>query len=167
MARPNQVTMCSFCGKSRSEVRKLIAGPGVYICDACVAVCQGVLTKELHTEHQKESSRLSVPKPAELKRRLDEHIIGQEDAKRTLSVAVYNHYKRVLHANDLEKAEDSVELQKSNVLLIGPTGSGKTLAAQTIANDPHSLQQTPEAHTDCARSLRGNGRPCGRAIAGR
>ena len=125
--------MCSFCGKSRSEVRKLIAGPGVYICDACVAVCQGVLTKELHTEHQKESSRLSVPKPAELKRRLDEHIIGQEDAKRTLSVAVYNHYKRVLHANDLEKAEDSVELQKSNVLLIGPTGSGKTLAAQTIA----------------------------------
>ena len=133
MARPNQITMCSFCGKSRSEVRKLIAGPGVYICDACVTVCQGVLTKELHTEHQKETRRLNVPKPAELKRRLDEHIIGQEDAKRTLSVAVYNHYKRVLHPSDTENPEDSVELQKSNVLLIGPTGSGKTLAAQTIA----------------------------------
>ena len=133
MARPNQITMCSFCGKSRSEVRKLIAGPGVYICDACVTVCQGVLSKELHTEQQKETRRLNVPKPAELKRRLDEHIIGQEDAKRTLSVAVYNHYKRVLHPTDTENPDDAVELQKSNVLLIGPTGSGKTLAAQTIA----------------------------------
>ncbi len=133
MARPNQITMCSFCGKSRAEVRKLIAGPGVYICDACVGVCQGVLTKELRSEDQKETRRLHVPKPAELKRRLDEHIIGQEDAKRTLSVAVYNHYKRVLNQAEAGSSDDEVELQKSNVLLIGPTGSGKTLAAQTIA----------------------------------
>lgn len=133
MARPNQITMCSFCGKSRAEVRKLIAGPGVYICDACVGVCQGVLTKELRSEDQKETRRLNVPKPAELKRRLDDHIIGQEDAKKTLSVAVYNHYKRVLNQADGGLPDDGVELQKSNVLLIGPTGSGKTLAAQTIA----------------------------------
>lgn len=133
MARPNQITMCSFCGKSRAEVRKLIAGPGVYICDACVGVCQGVLTKELRSEDQKETRRLNVPKPAELKRRLDDHIIGQEDAKKTLSVAVYNHYKRVLNQAEGGTSDDGVELQKSNVLLIGPTGSGKTLAAQTIA----------------------------------
>lgn len=133
MARSSQITMCSFCGKSRSEVKKLIAGPGVYICDACVAVCQGVITKDLRAEGQKEVRRLQVPKPAELKRQLDQHIIGQEDAKRTLSVAVYNHYKRVLHQADPSAVDDGVELQKSNVLLIGPTGSGKTLAAQTIA----------------------------------
>lgn len=132
MARASQITMCSFCGKSRAEVRKLIAGPGVYICDACVTVCQGVLVKELHAENQKEVRRLTVPKPVELKRRLDDHIVGQEDAKRTLSVAVYNHYKRVLHLAE-SATDDGVELQKSNILLIGPTGSGKTLAAQTIA----------------------------------
>ena len=135
MARPNQITMCSFCGKSRAEVKKLIAGPGVYICDSCVAVCQGVLAKELRQESQKELQRFSVPKPAEIKRRLDEHIIGQEDAKKTLSVAVYNHYKRVLNqtAPGATEEEDEVELQKSNVLLVGPTGCGKTLLAQTIA----------------------------------
>ena len=138
MARAHQITMCSFCGKSRSEVKKLIAGPGVYICDACVGVCQTVLSKELRDDTQREVRRLSVPKPAELKRQLDLHLIGQEDAKRTLSVAVYNHYKRVLNpppppAGSGPAALDDVELQKSNVLLIGPTGCGKTLAAQTIA----------------------------------
>ena len=125
--------MCSFCGKSRAEVKKLIAGPGVYICDACVAVCQGVLAKELRAETHKEAQRLSVPKPAELKRRLDEHIIGQEEAKRSLSVAVYNHYKRIQNLPTGAPEDNEVELQKSNVLLIGPTGCGKTLAAQTIA----------------------------------
>lgn len=132
MARAHQITMCSFCGKSRAEVRKLIAGPGVYICDACVTVCQTVLSKELREDTNKELRRLNVPKPAELKRQLDRHIIGQEGAKRTLSVAVYNHYKRVLSQGEFNGADD-VELQKSNVLLIGPTGCGKTLAAQTIA----------------------------------
>ena len=135
MARPNQITMCSFCGKSRAEVKKLIAGPGVYICDSCVAVCQGVLAKELRQESQKELQRFQVAKPAEIKRRLDQHIIGQDEAKRTLSVAVYNHYKRVLNQvpAGTPDGEDEVELQKSNVLLVGPTGCGKTLLAQTIA----------------------------------
>ena len=132
MARSNSITMCSFCGKSRTEVRKLVAGPGVYICDACIGVCQNVLAKELREEGQKELRRLNVPKPAELKRLLDQHIVGQEQTKRTLSVAVYNHYKRVLN-QDSAGSDDGVELQKSNVLLIGPTGCGKTLAAQTIA----------------------------------
>ncbi len=132
MARAHQITMCSFCGKSRAEVRKLIAGPGVYICDSCVTVCQTVLSKELREDTNKELRRLNVPKPAELKRQLDRHIVGQENAKRTLSVAVYNHYKRVLSQGEFN-GTDEVELQKSNVLLIGPTGCGKTLAAQTIA----------------------------------
>jgi ATP-dependent Clp protease ATP-binding subunit ClpX len=131
MARTSQITMCSFCGKSRAEVRKLIAGPGVYICDACVVVCQGVLAKELNCDSGKELRQLNMPKPAELKRRLDEHIVGQDDAKRTLAVGVYNHYKRIFSVN--ESGPDDVELHKSNILLIGPTGSGKTLAAQTIA----------------------------------
>ena len=132
MARAHQITMCSFCGKSRAEVRKLIAGPGVYICDSCVSVCQNVLSKELREDTHKELRRLNVPKPAELKRLLDQHIIGQEETKRTLSVAVYNHYKRILSQGEFNNGDD-VELQKSNVLLIGPTGCGKTLAAQTIA----------------------------------
>jgi len=133
VARPNQITMCSFCGKSRAEVKKLIAGPGVYICDACVSVCQGVLAKELRSDSNKEAQRLNVPKPTELKRRLDEHIIGQEDAKKSLSVAVYNHYKRIQNLPTGTPEDGEVELQKSNVLLIGPTGCGKTLVAQTIA----------------------------------
>lgn len=132
MARAHQITMCSFCGKSRSEVKKLIAGPGVYICDACVGVCQNVLAKEFRDDGQREVRRLTVPKPAELKQQLDRHLVGQEDTKRTLSVAVYNHYKRILNPPGPGDS-DEVELQKSNVLLIGPTGCGKTLAAQTIA----------------------------------
>lgn len=135
MARATQLTMCSFCGKSKAEVKRLIAGPGVYICDACVGVCRGVLEKESRTEAEKQVRSLHVPKPAEIKAHLDRHVIGQDDAKRTLSVAVYNHYKRVLSLDaegDLAGG-DGVEIEKSNILMLGPTGSGKTLLAKTLA----------------------------------
>src|SRR3954465_9386764 len=95
MARPNQLTLCSFCGKSHAEVKKLIQGPGVYICDNCVVVCKNVLDKELRIETKKATPKLVVPKPAEIKRQLDLYCIGQEHAKKTLSVAVHNHYKRL------------------------------------------------------------------------
>ncbi len=138
MARPSQLTLCSFCGKSHAEVRKLIQGPGVYICDACVLVCKSVLDKELRSENRKPLPKLKVPKPAEIKALFDLHCIGQDHAKRTLAVAVYNHYKRIQIlqgrselAHSSEHAE--VELEKSNILLIGPTGSGKTLLARTLA----------------------------------
>ena len=144
MARATQITMCSFCGKSKAEVKRLIAGPGVYICDACVGVCSGVLEKESRSENDKPSApTLRIPKPSEIKRQLDQHVIGQDRAKRTLSVAVYNHYKRVLASNrsaaggetlptTIDDA-DSVEIEKSNILLLGPTGCGKTLLAKTLA----------------------------------
>ncbi len=137
MARPSQLSLCSFCGKSHAEVRKLIQGPGVYICDNCVILCKNVLDKELRTENRKAVPRLSVPKPAEIKRQLDLHCIGQEQAKKTLAVAVHNHYKRVtaeLSGKGQGSNRDSeIELEKSNILLIGPTGSGKTLLARTLA----------------------------------
>jgi ATP-dependent Clp protease ATP-binding subunit ClpX len=137
MARPSQLSLCSFCGKSHAEVRKLIQGPGVYICDNCVILCKNVLDKELRTENRKSLPRLSVPKPAEIKRQLDLHCIGQEQAKKTLAVAVHNHYKRVTaegSGKGQTGARDSeVEIEKSNILLIGPTGSGKTLLARTLA----------------------------------
>src|ERR1700675_460693 len=95
MARPNQLTLCSFCGKSHAEVKKLIAGPGVYICDSCIVVCKNVLDKELRAESKKSVPRFNVLKPAEIKRQLDLHCIGQEQAKKTLAVAVHNHYKRI------------------------------------------------------------------------
>ncbi|MBT4095554.1 MAG: ATP-dependent Clp protease ATP-binding subunit ClpX, partial [Nitrospinaceae bacterium] len=118
---------CSFCGKSQEEVRKLIAGPQVYVCDECVELCNEIMMEEWNEERKREAKKLL--KPVEIKSILDDHIIGQERAKKILSVAVYNHYKRIDSRGDL----DEVELQKSNILLVGPTGSGKTLMAQTLA----------------------------------
>lgn len=118
---------CSFCGKSQDDVRKLIAGPTVYICDECIELCNDIIAEELEEERSKDLG--DVPKPAEIKGILDQYVIGQERAKRTLSVAVYNHYKRI----NARARFDDAELAKSNILLIGPTGSGKTLLAQTFA----------------------------------
>ncbi|BEP29843.1 ATP-dependent Clp protease ATP-binding subunit ClpX [Helicovermis profundi] len=118
---------CSFCGKSQNQVKRLIAGPNVYICDECVALCEEIISEEMNDFE--DVSLTNLPKPSEIKKILDEYVIGQEKAKRTLSVAVYNHYKRI--KNDIKTGD--VELQKSNILLLGPTGSGKTLLAQTLA----------------------------------
>ena len=120
--------VCSFCGKSQDEVRKLIAGPTVYICDECIELCNEIIAEEVEQEEVRRRSA-SIPKPMEIKSFLDEYVIGQEYAKKILSVAVHNHYKRIDSAVSL----DDVELQKSNILMIGPTGSGKTLLAQTLA----------------------------------
>jgi len=142
MARPTNITLCSFCGKSHAEVKKLIAGPGVYICDNCVVLCKQVLDKELATQLKKHKPRMAVAKPAEIKRQLDLHCIGQDHAKKTLAVAVHNHYKRIvqepsapLDANDTSPTDPhhGVAIEKSNILMIGPTGSGKTLLARTLA----------------------------------
>lgn len=118
---------CSFCGKSQEQVRKLVAGPGVYICDECIELCTEIVEEELG--HDEEVDLKDIPKPKEIRNILDQYVIGQEQAKKSLSVAVYNHYKRI---NTQSKIED-VELSKSNILLLGPTGSGKTLLAQTMA----------------------------------
>ena len=122
---------CSFCGKSQHEVKKLIAGPSVFICDECIDLCNDIIRDEVAQEDVAQASREGLPTPADLKANLDNYVIGQEKAKRSLAVAVYNHYKRLKHKDTA--AKDEVELAKSNILLIGPTGSGKTLLAQTMA----------------------------------
>lgn len=143
MARPTTLTMCSFCGKSHAEVKKLIAGPGVYICDNCIVLCKNVLDRELALQNQKEQPKFAMLRPAEIKKQLDLYCIGQEHAKKTLAVAVHNHFKRIQQEQPVEqneadksaraKAHSEVEIEKSNILMIGPTGSGKTLLARTLA----------------------------------
>ncbi|MBI3753546.1 MAG: ATP-dependent Clp protease ATP-binding subunit ClpX [Deltaproteobacteria bacterium] len=128
----NDALTCSFCGKSQAEVRKLIAGPMVYICDGCVELCNDIIGEEYEKEEILHAKELSVPKPAEIKKILDEYVVGQEKAKKILSVAVHNHYKRI-ESKEKKFNMGGVELQKSNILLLGPTGSGKTLLAQTLA----------------------------------
>ncbi|OOY49200.1 ATP-dependent Clp protease ATP-binding subunit ClpX, partial [Solemya velum gill symbiont] len=123
----DKLLYCSFCGKSQPEVRKLIAGPSVFVCDECVERCNDIIREEMQEAASEESE--SLPKPYELNSRLDEYVIGQARAKKVLSVAVYNHYKRL----NAEVKEGDVEITKSNILLIGPTGSGKTLLAETLA----------------------------------
>jgi ATP-dependent Clp protease ATP-binding subunit ClpX len=136
MARPtdsNEQLLCSFCGKSQRQVKKLIAGPGVYICDECIDLCNEIIDEELTAPPSFDLENL--PKPREIYDVLDEYVVGQEESKRTLSVAVYNHYKRVqmMSAHPPAGGEADIELQKSNILLLGPTGCGKTLLAQTLA----------------------------------
>ncbi|NBS14442.1 MAG: ATP-dependent Clp protease ATP-binding subunit ClpX [Verrucomicrobia bacterium] len=135
MARPTHLTLCSFCGKSHAEVKKLIAGPGVYICDNCITLCTNILNRETGGDPTKQPLLKNLPKPREIRAELDRHVVGQDRAKRTLAVAVHNHYKRVRgdQSDTLPTDHADVELEKSNILLIGPTGSGKTLLARTLA----------------------------------
>jgi ATP-dependent Clp protease ATP-binding subunit ClpX len=125
--RPEELLCCSFCGKSQNDVKKLIAGPGVYVCNECIDICNEIINDDEQTETS--TARTTLPKPQDIKGFLDEYVIGQEESKKRLSVAVYQHYKRL----ELNKRRSDVELQKSNILLIGPTGTGKTLLAQTLA----------------------------------
>ena len=124
-----RIVKCSFCGKPQEVVKKIIAGPGVYICDECIALCQDIIEEEIYETEEVVEKQVEMLVPAEIKKVLDDYVIGQEEAKKTLSVAVYNHYKRI----NSQAALDDIEIQKSNILLLGPTGCGKTLLAQTLA----------------------------------
>ena len=134
----SELLKCSFCGKSQKQVKKLIAGPGVYICDECIELCNEIIEEEL--SGTEEVSFTELPKPHEIYEFLEEYVVGQSQAKKVLSVAVYNHYKRVRAGQ--RSTDEEVELQKSNILMIGPTGSGKTLMAQTLAR----LLNVPSRH---------------------
>lgn len=127
---------CSFCGKPQNSVKKIVAGPGVYICDECITLCNSILEEEGYLDDEETytlNDEERIPSPKEIKKVLDDYVIGQEDAKKILSVAVYNHYKRINHEEKAKEKKDEVEIQKSNILLLGPTGCGKTLLASTLA----------------------------------
>ena len=131
---------CSFCGKTQDSVKKIVAGPGVYICNECIGLCNEIIESEYYLDDEDTYTLAGlekIPSPKEIKQILDQYVIGQDEAKKTLSVAVYNHYKRIANEEEMdakhEESEDDVEIQKSNVLLLGPTGSGKTLLASTLA----------------------------------
>ena len=155
--RPDDTIRCSFCGRTQDQVRKMIAGAGnnnVYICDECIELCSEILEEELEGQDEGESPALAdirLLKPKEIKAFLDEYVIGQDDAKKVLSVAVYNHYKRVTACQNMD-----VDVQKSNILMVGPTGSGKTYLAQTLAK----ILNVPLCH--CRRHCTDRGRICGR-----
>ena len=147
---------CSFCGKTQDQVRKLVAGPGVYICDECIELCNEIIEEEFGEDTEMDFT--DIPKPHEIKEILDQYVVGQEQAKKVLSVAVYNHYKRINYQNKIE----DVELQKSNIIMLGPTGSGKTLLAQTLAK----ISNVPFAIAD-ATSLTEAGYEIGRRRVGK